>query len=310
MEPYATLLFAFALVSNFVNPIYAQQPNQQQQQPIQHQQPPPQQQLPPQHQQVPQQYQQAPQQVPLQQQQVPIQHQQVPVQHQQVPVQQQQLPPQNLQQQLPLTTIPWYENLPAVAMDYKVYIEPGKEDCYFQYVNPGATFYVSFQVVRGGDGMAGFAVRHPSGQIVHPYQWKPSSEYQDQTSTGGYYSVCIDNQFSRFAGKLVNIYMTVVRYDMWDKFTQEVEALNMNMENFTHTIVTVEKNINDMLQYQYHSRARESWDYNLLQDNNTYVVRWSLIQIFIIMVTTAIQVYFVRKLFDIKVGSGGGKTRI
>lgn len=41
---------------------------------------------------------------------------------------------------------PWYENLPAVAMDYKVHIDPGKEDCYFQYVNPGATFYVSFQV--------------------------------------------------------------------------------------------------------------------------------------------------------------------
>lgn len=81
--------------------------------------------------------------------------------------------------------------------------------------------------------MAGFAVRHPSGQIVHPYQWKPHSEYQDERSTGGYYSVCIDNQFSRFAGKLVNLYITVVRYDLWDKYTKEVEELNVNMENFT-----------------------------------------------------------------------------
>lgn len=45
------------------------------------------------------------------------------------------------------STIPWYENLPAVAMDYKVHVDPGKEDCYFQYVNPSATFYVSFQVM-------------------------------------------------------------------------------------------------------------------------------------------------------------------
>lgn len=43
-----------------------------------------------------------------------------------------------------------YENLPAVAMDYKVHIDAGKEDCYFQYVNPGATFYVSFQVSPAG----------------------------------------------------------------------------------------------------------------------------------------------------------------
>lgn len=46
------------------------------------------------------------------------------------------------------SSLPWYENLPAVAMDYKVHIDPGKEDCYFQHVHPGATFYVSFQVCR------------------------------------------------------------------------------------------------------------------------------------------------------------------
>lgn len=46
----------------------------------------------------------------------------------------------------PQPTAPWYETLPAVAMDYKVIIDPGKEDCYFQFVNPGATFYASAQV--------------------------------------------------------------------------------------------------------------------------------------------------------------------
>ena len=66
-------------------------------------------------------------------------------------------------------------------------------------------------MLRGGDGNAGFAVRHPNGQIVHPYQWRPNSDYQDQQSAGGYYSVCIDNQFSRFAAKLVNLYITVIR---------------------------------------------------------------------------------------------------
>ncbi|GLV44513.1 logjam [Carabus blaptoides fortunei] len=201
------------------------------------------------------------------------------------------------------TTLPWYESLPAVAMDYKVHIEPGKEDCYFQYVNPGATFYVSFQVLRGGDGMAGFAVRHPNGQIVHPYQWRANSEYQDQTSTGGYYAVCIDNQFSRFADKLVNLYLTVVRYDQWDKYTKEIEDINMNMENFTHSIVTVERNINEMLQFQHHSRGKEARDYNLLVDNNSYVLRWSIVQIMVITLTTCTQVYFVRKLFDVKAGS-------
>ncbi|KAL1137966.1 hypothetical protein AAG570_009661 [Ranatra chinensis] len=185
-------------------------------------------------------------------------------------------------------------------MDYKVHIDPGKEDCYYQYVNPGATFYVSFQVLRGGDGMAGFAVRHPSGQIVLPYQWRANSDYQEQQSTGGYYHVCIDNQFSRFADKLVNLYMTVIRYDQWDLYSKELEDLNLSVENFTMTITTVERNINEVLQFQNHFRGTEARDFNLLTDNNTYVMKWSIIQIIVLIITTIIQVYFVRKLFDVK----------
>ncbi|KAJ6640768.1 Transmembrane emp24 domain-containing protein 5 [Pseudolycoriella hygida] len=198
---------------------------------------------------------------------------------------------------------PWYESLPAVAMDYKVHIDAGKEDCYYQYVQPGATFYVSFQVIRGGDGMAGFAVRHPSGQIVHPYQWQANSEYSDQTSTGGYYAVCIDNQFSRFAGKLVNMYITVIKYEEWDKYAKEIEALQLDMQNFTAVVQVVEKNINDMLQFQFNSRSRESRDMALLLDNNSYIQNWSITQITVIILTCTVQVYFVRKLFDIKTGS-------
>ena len=59
------------------------------------------------------------------------------------------------------------DDAPAVAMEYKVHVDPGKEECkgeknnniilihwvylnfclgYFQYVQKGATIYVSFQV--------------------------------------------------------------------------------------------------------------------------------------------------------------------
>lgn len=68
-----------------------------------------------------------------------------------------------------------------------------------------------YQVLKGGDGMAGMAVRNPKGEIVHPYTWKQSSEYEEVSQTGGYYAVCIDNQFSRFAAKLINLYMTTFR---------------------------------------------------------------------------------------------------
>ena len=45
-------------------------------------------------------------------------------------------------------------------MEYKVHVDAGKEDCYWQYVHPGATLYVSYQVLKGGDGAIGMAVRY------------------------------------------------------------------------------------------------------------------------------------------------------
>merc|ERR1719433_1768468 len=55
----------------------------------------------------------------------------------------------------------WLDSAPGVAMEYKVHVEAGKEDCYWQYVHAGATFYVSAQVLKGGDGAIGMAVRNP-----------------------------------------------------------------------------------------------------------------------------------------------------
>lgn len=133
-------------------PIHVQQPMQGQQQPIHVQQPMQGQQ--PVHVQQPMQGQQ-----PIHVQQ-PVHQQQVPQMHQQAhpPMQ----PPMHVQQpQVPVhppvhqtgsgaaSERPWYESLPAVAMDYKVHVDAGKEDCYFQYVQPGAAFYVSFQVSGG-----------------------------------------------------------------------------------------------------------------------------------------------------------------
>lgn len=102
------------------------------------------------------------------------------------------------------------------------------------------------------------------------------------------------------------------------------------MQNFTHTVHTVESNLNLMWvhkiletwlgpttiflynfseQYQANSRMREARDYALIKDNESYVGTWSLVQIFVIIITTSVQVYFVRKLFDVK-GGGYSRSRI
>jgi hypothetical protein len=71
---------------------------------------------------------------------------------------------------------------------------------------------VSYQVLKGGDGSIGMAVRNPKMEVVHPYAWKASSEYEENTAVGGYYSVCLDNQFSRYVKQLTRYSFSCQRY--------------------------------------------------------------------------------------------------
>nr|XP_045605840.1 transmembrane emp24 domain-containing protein B-like [Procambarus clarkii] len=199
-----------------------------------------------------------------------------------------------------------FDNAPGIAMEYKIHIDAGKEDCYYQYVHPGATIYINVQVLKGGDGMAGVAVRNPKGEIVHPYSWKKSTEYEEVSQAGGYYGICIDNQFSRFAAKLINFYMTTFRYDLWEKFNKELEDMDISVNNFTHSIKGVDQRIHEMLLFQSQSRAKEARDFQLLISNNQYIQYWSLAQCIAIVGAGAMQVFFLRKLFDTQVTTKSG----
>ncbi|CAG0896230.1 unnamed protein product, partial [Darwinula stevensoni] len=198
-----------------------------------------------------------------------------------------------------------FDEAPGIAMEYRVHVDAGKEDCYYQYVHPGASLYISLWVVRGGDGMAGFAVRHPKGHHVQPYQWKSETEYEEEKSEGGFYELCIDNQFSRFADKLVNLYLTTFRqvpgpnsHDKWEKYTQDLQALDVDVANFTNMIHGVDQRIQSMSKYQQMARNTESRDMGLIQSNQSYVQYWSLTQCIVVLATGTVQVLFLRKLFE------------
>ena len=58
-------------------------------------------------------------------------------------------------------------------------------------------------------------------------------------------------------------------------------------------------------QYLSHSKSRAANDWELLISNNAYVMRWSLIQVVVVVATGCLQVFFVRKLFDTQTKSRG-----
>jgi len=201
------------------------------------------------------------------------------------------------------------DHIPGVSFEFKVHVDAAKEHCFYQYVEPSANFFVACQVIRGGDGKAGFAVRHPSGHHVHPYQWQSESEYEEVSQSGGVYEICIDNQFSRFAAKLVLLYITSFQYDKWENFTAELEQLDVSVTNFTSSIKVVDERIGDIQRNQQYGRRHEARDYQLLLANNSYVQNWSIAQCAVVFLASSLQVFFLRKLFDVKSVTPTSKPR-
>ncbi|XP_023210149.1 transmembrane emp24 domain-containing protein 6-like [Centruroides sculpturatus] len=189
----------------------------------------------------------------------------------------------------------------GIAFEFKVHVDAGREECFYQFIHAGSTLFVAFQVMRGGDGMAGFAIRNPNGLHVFPYQWKPNAEYEEQkVEISGYYQLCIDNSLSRFASKLVSLYVNSFKRDEWESYIKELEEMDVTVANFTGTLKTVDERVGEMLKYQDQSRRQVSRDWYLVDANNRWVLYWSLAQCIVICITSTIQVVFVRKLFEFK----------
>ncbi|RWS08587.1 transmembrane emp24 domain-containing protein 6-like protein [Dinothrombium tinctorium] len=202
------------------------------------------------------------------------------------------------------------------AFEFKIHVDAGKEECFYQYVQQQSTLYVAFQasslpliysfVMKGGDGMVGFSIRNPTGVLVLPHTWEASKDYEENSvAIPGYYELCIDNTFSRFAPKLVSFYMASYKREEWEKYIDELTSADVTVANFTSSIQNVDKNIATILRYMEQSRRHITHDWYLVEGNNRYVQNWSLAQCLVIILSSVIQAYFLKSLFSVDGGQKG-----
>jgi hypothetical protein len=87
----------------------------------------------------------------------------------------------------------------------------------------------------------------------------------------GYYAMCIDNTVSRFASKLVSLYVASFKRDEWEKYIQELTDAEVTVGNFTNSLRNVDNNIGEMIKKLDASRRVNSYDWYLVDGNNRYL---------------------------------------
>lgn len=82
----------------------------------------------------------------------------------------------------------------------------------------------------------------------------------------------------------------------------------MTVANFTSSLATVDRNIGEMLKNIDQSRRHMSHDWYVVEANHNYVQLWSISSIVVIIISSVVQVFFVKKLF-LNDESGPGKHK-
>ncbi|XP_052226657.1 transmembrane emp24 domain-containing protein 6-like isoform X1 [Dreissena polymorpha] len=196
-----------------------------------------------------------------------------------------------------------FDGLPGAQHEFKIEIGAGREECFYQPIVKGGKLHVSFEVLRGGDGTSAlfllnqdpvtgiFTILQKTEQVARGgFQYGPFEETRA-------YAICLDNTASRMASKLVYVYLVTYVEEEWSKYRQEIEDLQLTVTNFSETIKNVQQSITDSLVHQASSRMNVIRDWYLITGNNTYVQRMSIAMCLVIVISSCVQVYFVRRLF-------------
>lgn len=196
----------------------------------------------------------------------------------------------------------------GVEKEITVYVDAGKQDCFYQEVKQGQVIDIEYQVIDGGHAelIITFQLIDPTGRILNA-DFKKSSNYHRTTAQmDGAYRFCFDNTFSSFTSKTVFFELVVEsenseeeEEDTYEGMRPE-EVYELTVQEIQEIIGRVKAHVTKVRHLQDIIKSTEARDRNLAEANYNYVNTYGLCQIAVMMTVGFMQVIMVRSLFDDK----------
>jgi len=201
----------------------------------------------------------------------------------------------------------------ADEFDFTIIVPPGKVECFFQPIlrREYVAMEMDYQVVDGGDLDIGMVIRSPSGvNVVNDLRKNDGNHrlnFKDPHHGYGDYAFCFDNSFSMQAKKTVffEFFLLDDKGDYLSGFDTKIKIpdgmhkqLNMEAENFQAATITIKGKLNRIEHLQSQLRAVEFRDRSIVEANYDRVNNWSLVNLCVMLVAGAVQVFLVRSLFE------------
>uniref|UniRef100_A0A8C8S385 Transmembrane p24 trafficking protein 5 n=1 Tax=Pelusios castaneus TaxID=367368 RepID=A0A8C8S385_9SAUR len=198
--------------------------------------------------------------------------------------------------------------MPSLDSDFTFTLPAGRKECFFQPMQQGASLEVEYQVLDGAGLDIDFYLESPKGEILVFHQRKSDGVHTVETEDGDY-MFCFDNTFSTISEKV--IFFELILDNMgeegqgqgqedWRKYITGSDMLDMKLEDILESINSVKARLSKSLQIQTMLRAFEARDRNIQESNFNRVNFWSLFNLGVMVVVSAVQVYMLKSLFEDK----------
>ncbi|XP_014781875.1 uncharacterized protein LOC106877479 [Octopus bimaculoides] len=190
--------------------------------------------------------------------------------------------------------------LHSVDVEFKFEIGAGKEECFYQHLYNNSGVYLTYEILRGGDKNIDFFFRRPQGDIAYSQLWQSRGTYSQEDSKEGVHAICFDNSYSHFSSKLVNFYFSAYIHGEILAYFENIEQVGVAVANISVYLENVHGHIRQSLADIITSRSHSLVDFYNVSENNSRVQYWSILQCIVIISTSCLQIFFVRRLFKTK----------
>lgn len=194
----------------------------------------------------------------------------------------------------------------SVDSDFTFTLPPGHKECFYQPMKNEATLEIEYQVLDGAGLDINFYIVNPKNDILLFEERRSDGVHTVETEDGDY-MFCFDNTFSTISEKVIffelildNIGEDGKEDEDWKKYIMGNDPLDMKLEDILEKMNNVKARLSKSVQLQTFLKAFEARDRNIQESNCERVNTWSMINLVVMVVVSAVQVYMLKSWFEEK----------
>uniref|UniRef100_A0A8D0TNI1 Transmembrane p24 trafficking protein 5 n=2 Tax=Sus scrofa TaxID=9823 RepID=A0A8D0TNI1_PIG len=163
---------------------------------------------------------------------------------------------------------------PSLDSDFTFTLPAGQKECFYQPMPLKASLEIEYQVLDGAGLDIDFHLASPEGRTLVFEQRKSDGVHTIETEAE--------------------------EQEDWKKYITGTDMLDMKLEDILESINSIKSRLSKSGHIQTLLRAFEARDRNIQESNFDRVNFWSMVNLVVMVVVSAIQVYMLKSLFEDK----------